>query len=479
MKQLKTDVAIIGAGTAGLSAYRAVKSAGANAILIEGGPYGTTCARVGCMPSKLLIAAAEAAHAAASAASFGIHIDGNIRIDGVQVMDRVKRERDRFVGFVLDSVDSMPDSDKVRGYARFVSDTVLHVDDHTEIQASRIIIATGSSPVVSEAYRVLGDRLLVNDDIFAWNDLPRSVMVVGAGVIGLELGQALARLGVAVKLISRSDSLGGLSDPVVRASAVAAFQNELDLRLNTDISQVRRIGDQVEVLYQTAGEKEITEQFDYLLVAAGRRPNVGMLDLAKTSAVLDDKGMPEYNLETLQLGSAPIFIAGDVNGVLPLLHEAADDGRIAGQNAVLYPDVKKGKRRAPMAVVFSDPQLAQAGMRFKGLPSQGVVVGEVDFEGQGRSRVMLKNRGKLRVYASQGDGRFLGAEMAGPAMEHIAHLLAWAVQQKLTIGAMLEMPFYHPVVEEGLRTALRHAAQGLAQARLADARESEKLVNSA
>src|SRR3546814_18384465 len=88
-----------------------------------------------------------------SAAPFGVHIDGAIRIDGVQVMDRVKRERDRFVGFVLESVDGMPASDKVTGYARFISDTVLHVDDHTEIQASRVVIATGSSPVVPEIGR--------------------------------------------------------------------------------------------------------------------------------------------------------------------------------------------------------------------------------------------------------------------------------------------------------------------------------------
>lgn len=479
MKQLKTDVAIIGAGTAGMLAYRTVKAAGASAVLIEGGAYGTTCARVGCMPSKLLIAAAEAAHSAATAGDFGVHIDGTIRVDGVQVMDRVKRERDRFVGFVLDSVDSMPDCDKVQGYARFVSDTLLRVDDHTEIQATRVIIATGSTPVVPESYRTLGDRVIVNDDVFAWNDLPRRVMVAGAGVIGMELGQALARLGVEVKLINRSNSLGGLSDPVVRASALAAFQSELDLQLNSRILDVRRIGDEVEIRYQADGEEAVTERFDYLLVATGRRPNVGALDLHNTSAVLDDKGMPQYDPDTLQLGSSPIFIAGDVNGVLPLLHEASDDGRIAGQNAAAYPDVSPGKRRAPIAIVFSDPQLAAVGTRFKDLPQQGVVFGEVDFADQGRSRVMLKNFGKLRVYASQRDGRFLGAEMAGPAAEHIAHLLAWAVQQEMTINAMLDMPFYHPVVEEGLRTALRHAAQELLATKLERVRVEEDCVNNA
>ncbi|MDS1141483.1 dihydrolipoyl dehydrogenase [Pusillimonas sp. SM2304] len=478
MKQLNTDVAVIGAGTAGLSAYRAVKAAGLQALLIEGGPYGTTCARVGCMPSKLLIAAAEAAHTAASAAPFGVHVDG-VRIDGRQVMERVKSERDRFVGFVLESVESIPAADKVRGYARFLSDTVLQVDDHTEITASRVIIATGSSPFVPDPYKALGDRVIVNDDVFDWADLPGSAMVVGAGVIGLELGQALARLGVRVRMVNRSGGLGGLTDPEVRASAQAAFQSELDLSLNTTIQQVRRLDDQVEVRYQREGESERTERFDYLLVAAGRRPNVQSLDLHNTSAVLDDKGMPEYDPATLQLGSSPIFIAGDVNGVLPLLHEAADDGQIAGENAVAYPRVEPGARRAPMAVVFSDPQLAQAGVRFKDLPKHGVVIGEVDFANQGRSRVMLKNRGKLRVYARVEDGRFLGAEMAGPAMEHIAHLLAWAVQKELCITDMLKMPFYHPVVEEGLRTALRDAAKKLMAAELEHVCEGDQAVNNA
>jgi len=458
MKQLETDVAVIGAGTAGLSAYRAAKSAGKNAILIEGGPYGTMCARVGCMPSKLLIAAAEAAHGAAHAAPFGVHIDGAVRIDGEQVMDRVKRERDRFVGFVLESVNAMPDEDKVRGYAHFLSDNLLQVGNHTQIQARGVVIATGSTPVVPDMYRQLGDRLVVNDDVFSWNTLPRRLLVVGTGVIGLELGQALSRLGVQVKVVGRSESLAGMSDPVVKASALGAFQSEFALFLDTDVREVRRVGNEVEVRYACKDEPETVERFDYVLMAAGRRPETGMLKLENTSARLDGKGFPVFDRATLQLEGAPIFIAGDVNGVTPLLHEAADDGHIAGGNAARFPDVQPGQRRARLSVVFTDPQIAHIGAPFSALPKDAVI-GKVDFDNQGRSRVMLKNRGMLRVYADKLSGRFLGAEMAGPSAEHIGHLLAWSLQQELTVGQMLKMPFYHPVVEEGLRTALRDAAK--------------------
>src|SRR5438128_2065036 len=119
MRSLETDVAVIGAGTAGLGAYRAAKAMGKRAVIIEGGVGGTTCARVGCMPSKLLIAPAEAAHVVDRFPAFGLSVPGPVRVDGKAVMARVRSERDRFVGFVLRGVDQIPESDKLRGYARF------------------------------------------------------------------------------------------------------------------------------------------------------------------------------------------------------------------------------------------------------------------------------------------------------------------------------------------------------------------------
>lgn len=185
---IDVDVAVIGAGTAGLAAYRAARAGGARALLIEGGGYGTTCARVGCMPSKLLIAAAEAAHAIGRAPGFGVHVDGAVRVDGREVMARLRRERDRFVGFVLEGVEAIPEVDRVRGFARFVDRETLELDDGTRVRAGAIVIATGSRPAVPAMLQMLGDRLIVNDDVFEWEALPRSVAVFGPGVIGLELG---------------------------------------------------------------------------------------------------------------------------------------------------------------------------------------------------------------------------------------------------------------------------------------------------
>ena len=465
MKQLTTDVAVIGAGTAGLAAYRAASAAGKRVLLIEGGPYGTTCARVGCMPSKLLIAAAEAAHHARHTAPFGVHVDGAVRVDGQAVMERVKRERDRFVGFVLEGVESIPAEHKLKGYARFVAPGVLQVDRHTEVRANSVVIATGSSPFIPASFKALGDRLVINDDIFDWNDLPRRVAVFGPGVIGLELGQALARLNVEVRVFGVSGSLGGLGDPDVRSAARKIFQQEFYLDPDARVIESTRVGDEVEIRYVALDNVERVERFDYVLMATGRRPNTAALELDRAGVALGANGMPAFNRETMQVGDTAVFIAGDVNADAPLLHEAADEGKIAGENAARFPDVRPGLRRAPLGVVFSDPQIALVGTSFSRLMPGATVTGAVDFGNQGRSRVMLRNKGLLHVYADIATGRFLGAEMIGPSAEHIGHLLAWAVQQNLTIDQMLEMPFYHPVIEEGLRTALREAQTRLNQAR--------------
>lgn len=456
MKKINVDTAVIGAGTAGLSAYRAARKHRDRVVLIESGPYGTTCARVGCMPSKLLIAAGEAAHHAREADLFGVHA-GPVRVDGRAVMERVRRERDRLVGFVLESTYELPEEDRLQGHASFVDDHTLRVDDHTEVHANTFVIATGSSPFLPPLFDGLGDRLIVNDNVFDWQDLPESVAVFGPGVIGLELGQALHRLGVRTRLIGRGGGIGPLSDPQVRETAGDIFSAEFPLDPDIRVESLRRTDNGVTLGLRNRDGSWMEEQFEYVLAATGRRPNTSGLGLENTGLELDEFGVPIFDAKTLQCGGSNIFIAGDANNELAVLHEASDEGRIAGDNAGRYPFTHGGHRRSAIAVVFSDPQLALVGDLYRELKPGSYVIGEVSFANQGRSRVMGQNKGLLHVYADLDSGRFLGAEMVGPRAEHLAHLLAWAHQQRLTISEMLDMPFYHPVIEEGLRTALRDA----------------------
>lgn len=457
----EVDVLILGAGTAGMAAYRAAAASTPRVALVEAGHFGTTCARVGCMPSKLLIAAAEAAHAVERAHLFGVGEPGRAPVDGRRVMARVRAERDRFVGFVTRSVDDFPAEHKILGRARFLDAHTVAVGDE-RITAKAVVIATGSRPRVPPMLESLGDRLVVNDDVFSWEELPRSVAVFGLGIIGLELGQALARLGVRVRLFGARGHVGPLTDPAVRDAALAAFREELTLDPDPRVLDVRREDDAVVVRFVEAG-REVTERFDLALAATGRAPNVDRLDLDRTGLALDARGLPRFDRTTLQCGASSIFLAGDVNDDRPLLHEAADEGKVAGENAARFPDVRPGPRRTPLAIVFTDPQMTLVGETWAEVKGRDPVVGAAPFDDQGRSRVLLQNRGLLHLYAERSTGRLLGAEMAGPRAEHLGHLLAWAHQQRLTVAEMLAMPFYHPVIEEGLRTALRDAAAQLSR----------------
>lgn len=463
MAELQVAVAIIGVGTAGMTAYRAASKHSDDVWLIDPGPLGTTCARVGCMPSKLLIAAADAAHHCEAAAGFGVHSD-KPTIDGVAVMARVRAERDRFVGFVLDDLASWPTDKWLRNRARFVAPGLLALDDGRHVRAERIVLATGSRPAIPGHWQEqLGDRLIFSDDVFAWQDLPRSMAVVGAGVIGLELGQALHRLGVRVRIFDRSGHPGGLTDPELAEHACRLLVQDTPLEVRAEITEVLRQGEQVCVRWRDAQGAAQEEFFDYLLAATGRVPNIESLNLGASGLALDERGLPIADPHTGQIGESAVFIAGDVSARRMILHEAADEGRIAGENAARFPDVRVQPRRSGLAIVFSDPQIALAGRSFAELKASGVAfaVGAVDFSNQGRARVMGRNRGLLHVYGEIGSGRFLGAEMIAPNAEHLAHLLAWAVHAQLPVDAMLEAPFYHPVLEEGVRTALRKLSRAL------------------
>ncbi len=285
MRELTCDVAVIGAGTAGLAAYDAAAKAGARAVLIERGPGGTTCARVGCMPSKLLIEAASAAYDARHAGVFGVEV-GEVRIDGAAVMRRVRALRDDFVASVLDGLDRIPDEQRVCGTARFADPATLLVDDHTRIVPGAVVIATGSSPSLPPSLHPVADRVLTTDTLFEIETLPDSLAVLGAGAVGLELAQAMTRLGVRVTLLDPADAVGGIRDPEVGARAAALLSAEIDLRLGATVETAEAQGDGVRLTWRLASGERGEGTFARVLAAAGRPPNLSDLDLA--AAGLDD-----------------------------------------------------------------------------------------------------------------------------------------------------------------------------------------------
>ncbi|MGY2052643.1 dihydrolipoyl dehydrogenase [Methylobacterium sp. JK268] len=460
-REVTCDVAVIGAGTAGLAARKAARAEGARTVLIERGPGGTTCARVGCMPSKLLIAAARAAHDARGAGLFGIEVP-RVEVDGRRVLARMRAERDRFVSAVLADQDGIAPEERFEGAARFLGPTTLSVGEDVRVEARAVVIATGSSPALPPPLRDVTSRVLTTDTVFEIDALPETLAVLGGGPVGLELAQAFARLGVRVTLIDPSRRIGGLRDPVVADCAAELIGREVSLRLGSTVVGAELDGAGLRLRWE--GEGGAGEaRFAAVLAAAGRPPNLRDLALDRAGLSLDRSGMPSVDPVTLRCGDAPIFLAGDANGLRPVLHEAARQGEIAGRNAANPRAPGRPSDWPAFALVFTDPQIAVIGHPFDPEAAADWRIGEVSFADQGRARIDGRAHGMARLYGAR-DGRLIGAEMIGPAVEHLGHLLVTALREGWDAAAMLDRPFYHPTVEEGLTGALetiaRHGRRG-------------------
>jgi dihydrolipoamide dehydrogenase len=342
-----------------------------------------------------------------------------------------------------------------------------------------VVIATGSHPTRADSFDALGDRLIVSDDVFDWQDLPKSVAVIGPGIVGLELGQALHRLGVHVAILGRGGRVGPISDPEVLACAIAVFKQEFTLEPDAHIVDMRRDRDCVAIDRTTSDGARQVETFDYVLVSTGRTPNVHGIGLEKTSIKLDAKAVPEYDPVTAQTvgadgsggKSSPIFIAGDAGNFIPLLHEAADEGRIAGENAARFAlgkSVNAGLRRAPISVVFTDPQIGIVGGGFRSLQPGSFATGHELRGPEPRAHPAGGTRGLMNIYAETATGRFLGAEMLVPGGEHLGPFACLGVTEQDDYRAdASRCLYYHPVLEEGLRTALHEVNAKLRAARRA------------
>ncbi len=436
------DLTIIGAGSAGISAYKVARKHTDNIALLQHGSLGTTCARVGCMPSKALIHPAFIIGQLHKLQQEGL-VQGELKADQPAILRHVRTLRDRFAGSAAEETESFSGFEE--GAPRFMDDHHLEVNGRT-IETRATIIATGTSPRIPKAFESVKDYCLTTDTLFEQDDVPERIGIIGMGAIGAEMACALSALGCDVVAFQRTDTIAGLAHPELNQMMIAYFRKHMQLEMRADVQAELKDGS----VCLTANEKSY--HVDKVLIAAGRAPNLNGLQLENTSASLNEQGFPHFDPYTLKLENAPIYMAGDVNKCYEILHEAVDEGKFAARHAL---GLETGDlRRTPLTMVFTHPNIASIGISYDQAVKCGAAIGSVDFSSQGRSRIILQNDGRLYLYADRQTGQLLGAEMVAPAGEHMAHLLALAIGQKLTVEAMLTMPFYHPVVEEGLKTAL-------------------------
>lgn len=452
---ITTDVAVIGAGTAGLTAFSELRRLGLSALLIDHGPLGTTCARVGCMPSKAVL---HAGHQWANLRA--LLRDASTPAAATEPIDlwrHARATRDQLAGNTAKRTRDFAAQQLIMGTARFTGPDTLRVDDQI-IRARAFIVATGSEPIVPKALASLGDRLLTTDQLFDLDTLPDSVGMLGLGAIGLEMGLALSRLGIRVVAADMKALPAGITDPRIGARAIERFGSELTMWLGQPAEATRQ-GDVVEF---RSGDK--TTQVDLVLAALGRRPSLAALDLHQAGVPLDERGQPSLDPNTLRAGASHVFLAGDVSALRPLMHEATDEGHIAARAAAQLldgRDVELPSRRTPMAIVFTDPDIAMVGQNYDTLDLEQTVIGTAEGTADGRSRIMGAEGNLVHLYVDRASSRLLGASLIATHGEHLAHLLAWSIQRGETVDDLLAMPYYHPSIEEMVQSALKDAARQL------------------
>nr|WP_174507352.1 dihydrolipoyl dehydrogenase [Acinetobacter sp. Marseille-Q1620] len=454
------DIIIIGAGTAGISAYKEAIRYTQNILIINKGPWDTTCARVGCMPSKVLISSANRMYDIQHADSVALKVKSEI--DTSNVMQHVRNLRDRFTRATLKDVDSWNSAHKISGEAKFINNNTIEVNGQQH-QAKSFIIAVGSTPNIEPTWKTeLGDKFITSDQIFELKNLPKSLAVIGSGVIAIELAQAFNQLGVKTTVFARSKKVGALTSPVLQNLAQDEISKDLNIKFGILPDQIKNTVSGVKINF-TENDTPQTIEVEYLLSAIGRTSNLNTLELTHIDSAYSNLKKLPIDKQTKQLGKHPIFIVGDAFTATPLQHEAAIEGKLAVHNCLKFPNIDNIKLFTPLGIVFSSPEMAIVGENYSSLTSQKVdfITGFISFEKQGRAIVLGKNIGAAEVYVDRKTRKLLGAELFVESAEHMAHLLSWVISEELTIDQILEKPFYHPTLEEGLRTALKHARRQL------------------
>lgn len=454
------DIIIIGAGTAGISAYKEAIKHTKNILIINDGPWDTTCARVGCMPSKVLISTANRMFDIQNAQEVALGVSAKINTD--QVMQHVQTLRDRFTQATLKDVEQWSAEHKISGKAHFIDSQTVEVNGQ-QYQSKSFILAVGSTPNYDQTWKKeLGNRLITTDQIFELKTLPKSIAVIGSGVIALEIAQAMHRLGVETTIFARSKRIGVLTSSRLQQLAQKELGKELKILFETLPSEVKCSEENALLTYQL-DETEKTLKVEYVLAATGRTSLIDTLKLENIDNSFKDIKLLPINAKTKQLDTYPIFVVGDAYTSTPLQHEAAHEGKKVVYNCLNYPQVNSVKTLTPLGIVFSHPEMAIVGQSYKQLKDNGIdfITGEAFYERQGRAIVLGKNRGAIEVYIEKESQKLLGAELFTEATEHMAHLLSWIIGEELTLNDILEKPFYHPTLEEGLRTALKHARRQL------------------
>lgn len=445
------DLVVIGAGSAGFSAAIRASEFGANVALIGHGTIGGTCVNIGCIPSKALIRAAEALHHAKSSSRFA-GITGAARINDWSAL---MAQKDQLVADLRGAKYQalLPEYETIRyvqGRARF-TDAGIEAGDEI-FPADRVVIAAGASPAIPPIEGLAEIPYLTSTSALALDRLPTSLLIIGGGVIGCELGQMFARFGVAVTIVCRSHLLPGFEPEI--SDALAGYLQDEGIRIECGATyrQIRQTeaGIALDIM---AGEIAQTIEAERVLIATGRRANTSGMGLDTAGIALDRNGAiaTDEHLATNRCGT---YAAGDVTGRDQYVYMAAYGAKLAAENA-LNSNSRRYDARAMPEVVFTDPQVASVGLTETEARRQGHNIHTVrlDLAQVPRALAARDTRGLIKLIAEADSLRLLGAHILAPEGADSVQTAVLAIKHNLTVTDLAETLFPYLTTVEGLKLA--------------------------
>jgi pyruvate/2-oxoglutarate dehydrogenase complex dihydrolipoamide dehydrogenase (E3) component len=447
----KPDVIIIGTGQAGVPLARRLAAAGRRVVIIERAKAGGTCVNAGCTPTKTLVASARAAHVARTGARLGVHA-GEVIVDFAAVMARTNGMVGRWrAGIERHLADAGERLRFVRGHGRFVGPRAVEVNGE-RFEASQIVVNVGARPARPEIPGLAAVEPLTSSSALALTALPRRLLILGAGYVACELGQAFRRLGAEVALVSHSARLLRHEDEAASEALAGVFRAEgIELALGRSVVEAARANGQVELRTSDGGGPL---RGSHLLVATGRAPNTSDLGCAEGRVALDASGhiIVDERYETSEPG---VFAAGDCTPGPQFTHVAWDDHRVLFDVLTNRPARRRSDRLVP-STVFTDPQVAAVGLTEEAARARGlaVEVATMPFGQIARAIETDETAGVVKIVVDASSERVLGACVVGANAGELIHVFSVLMQSGGSARAIVDGEFAHPTLAEGLQTAL-------------------------
>lgn len=462
-------VAVIGGGPGGYVAAIKAAMLGAEVTVIEKRKVGGTCLNVGCIPTKALLASSSLISSIKEAKDFGIHINGEVEANFDDIMNR----KNKVVSQLISGIEFLFEKRGIKlvnGFGKLVDTNKIEVnkeDGSKElVEADKIILANGSQPVILPMFPYDGDKIITSDEALNLKDFPKSLLIVGGGVIGCEFGQFFRALGTEVTIVEMFDQLLPLEDKDVAKQLQRQFKKDkIKVMTGVKIEKCEIVDN--EVVATLSNGKEV--KAEKALLSIGRKPYLDNSGIEDIGIELErGKVIVNENLETNVKG---IYAIGDIINTPFLAHVASKEGLVAAQNAVCG-NSKTVNYAAVPRCVYTEPEVAGVGKTEKELQENGIEynTGQFDFRALGKAQAIGHFQGFIKILADKND-KIIGASIVGPHATDLLTELSLAVHLGLTVEEVGDVIHAHPTLSEGIMEALHdvhgecvHAAPKLAKA---------------